>query len=477
LTIAPKGAELLAARLYTVVNPTRFREYVAARDPLLLSAARGQTDMPRIDATSCWHRRLRTAHPDLNIYHSAPALCEEDEGLQAFIDTQNSSFKAFLQKLLDAKKITNPRLVQEAELLIADRENHVFNYGRELLRMASTGRGRLAGADALQGATEAAGRMWELLWRLEAYAGTETWETRFRMSAERGGIRGTVRAVANNLIGHFAQRLRKRRAGISTLQHSQIGDRPFDVPGRASSPAGEWQEWKSAILQELVSDLRRELANHDRGKHWESRVRNLRWALAIAAKQMEIPYERRSMPEVMAEIPELRDVGRGGLQQTLKNLIDDARNRVVAKLGSEKEQAVAHSLQTRHRRTGAVTRAEGVRPSRSLAERLSFPTSATLSGFGEYLAASKATLSPPKPTLLGKTTINPFPAMRKQLKRLLPPVHQAHTFTPSMSDHHPLWALSSRHHSLVKPSAPPDRRVPRRARPRLDHLHPAGAVL
>jgi hypothetical protein len=413
------------------VIPARFRDYVAARDPLLLSDTRQQTDLPRIN--------LR-------------ALCEGDEGSRAFVDSQNSSFKDFLQNLLDAKKIANPRLVQEAELLIADRENHVFNYGRELLRMASTGRGRLAGADALQGATEAAGRMWELVWRPEAYAGTETWESRFPRSAERGGIRGTVRAVANNLIGHFAQRLRKGRASIATLQHSQIGDteQPFEVAGRASSPAGEWLEWKSAIIQELVNDLRNELAKHEGGKHWEARIRNLRWAIRIAAKQMEIPYQRRSMPEVMAEIPELRHVGRGGLQQTLKNLIDDARNRVVAKLGSEKEQAVARSLQTRGRRTRELTRTQGklTRPSRSLAERLSLPAGATLSGFGEYLAASKAPLLPAKPTLVGKTTIRPFPAMRKQLKRLLPPVHQVHTFTPSMRDHHPLWDLSSRHHSL-----------------------------
>jgi hypothetical protein len=87
-------------------------------------------------------------------------------------------------------------------------------------------------------------------------------------------------------------------------------------------------------------------------------VRNLRWAIAIVAKQMEVPYQWRSMPEVMAEIPELQDVGRGGLQQALKGLVDDARNRVVAKMGSEREQAVAHSLQTRGRRTMGRARTE-----------------------------------------------------------------------------------------------------------------------
>ena len=80
-------------------------------------------------------------------------------------------------------------------------------------------------------------------------------------------------------------------------------------------------------------------------------IRNLRWALAIADKQMTFPYQWRSMAEVMAEIPELRGVARGGLQQTLKNLLDAARNRVLAKMGTEREKAVARSLQRgRHRR-------------------------------------------------------------------------------------------------------------------------------
>jgi hypothetical protein len=319
---------------------------------------------------------LTARHPDLNLFLSLLRLSEGDEGLQAFIDAQNSSFRVFLQKLLDANKITDPALAQEAEALIADRANQHFNYGRELLRIASAGRGRLAGGDALQGATEAAGRMWELLWRPESYPGTQTWESRFPMSAARGGIRGTVRAVANNLIGHFAQRLRKARASVSTLQQSQIGaDNPFDVAGRASNEAGEWEEWKAAIIRELVKDLNEELATNRAGKHWEARVRNLRWAIAIADKQMAIPYQWRSMPEVMAEIPDLRGVGRGGLQQALKGLIDDARNRVVARMGSEKEQAVAHGLRSRGRRTGRRTREEArflpfARPDRSLAEQV-----------------------------------------------------------------------------------------------------------
>jgi hypothetical protein len=91
------------------------------------------------------------------------------------------------------------------------------------------------------------------------------------------------------------------------------------------------------------------------GKHWQARIRNHLWAIAIAEKQMAFPYQWRSLPEVMAEIPELQGVARGGLQQTLKNLIDHARMRVVKRLGTEKEQAVAYGLQRRGRRSSGQT--------------------------------------------------------------------------------------------------------------------------
>jgi hypothetical protein len=273
--------------------------------------------------------------------------------LQGFIDSQNQSFKDFLRKLLDAKKITDRRLVQEAEALIADQSNSIFNYGTELLRTASAGRGRLAGADVLQAATEAAGRLWEKLWRPESFAGTQTWESRFPLSVQRGGVRGTVRAFANNLIGHFAQRLRKGRASVSTVQSSQLEDpdNPIDPEARATNPEGEWEEWREAILRELIKDLHDEMANDQGGKHRQSRIRNLRWAIAIADKQMAFPYQWRSMPEVMTGVPGLQGIRRGGLQQVLKNLIDDARMRVVKKMGTEREQAVAYGLQRRSHRS------------------------------------------------------------------------------------------------------------------------------
>jgi hypothetical protein len=288
----------------------------------------------------------------LNLLYPFPLFeargSSRDVGLRAFIASQDRSLKEFLAKLLATKKITDPLLVQEARALIAGQAD--FSYGAELLRIASAGRARLAGGDALQGATEAAGRMWELLWRPESYAGTQTWETRFPLSALRGGIRGTVRAVANHLIGHFAQRLRKSRASGSTVQQSQL-DKPIEPEGRASNEEGEWQEWKEAILRELVKDLNRELASKRGGKHWDARVRNLRWAIAIADAQMRYPYELLSVREVMATIPGLRGVPRGGLQQVLTNLIDSARMRVIKRLGTEKEQAIAYGLQRRSHRS------------------------------------------------------------------------------------------------------------------------------
>jgi hypothetical protein len=46
-------------------------------------------------------------------------LLEGDVGRSAFIASQNRSFKDFLQELLLAQKITDPRLVDEAKALTA----------------------------------------------------------------------------------------------------------------------------------------------------------------------------------------------------------------------------------------------------------------------------------------------------------------------------------------------------------------------
>jgi hypothetical protein len=141
---------------------------------------------------------------------------------------------------------------------------------------------------------------------------------------------------------------------VSTFQRSQI-EVPIDPEARVTNPEGEWEEWRQAILRELIKDLHDEMANDQGGKHRQSRIRNLRWAIAIADKQMAFPYQWRSMPEVMAEIPGLQGIRRGGLHQALKALIDDARVRVIRRLGSEVEQAVAYGLQRRGHRSPGQT--------------------------------------------------------------------------------------------------------------------------
>ena len=115
---------------------------------------------------------------------------------------------------------------------------------------------------------------------------------------------------------HFAQRLRKGRASISTLQQEpdrRHGQRALRrVAGRASNRAGEWEEWRSAIIQELANDLHDELARNQGGKHGEARVRSLRWAIAIAEKQMAIPLPLAApMPEVHGRNPGVARRGQG----------------------------------------------------------------------------------------------------------------------------------------------------------------------
>jgi hypothetical protein len=52
----------------------------------------------------------------------------------------------------------------------------------------------------------------------------------------------------------LAQRLRKSRARFPTLQWGQI-DAPIDPVAPAADPAGEWDEWRAAIMVELIHDL------------------------------------------------------------------------------------------------------------------------------------------------------------------------------------------------------------------------------
>ena len=78
-------------------------------------------------------------------------------------------------------------------------------------------------------------------------------------------------------------------------------------------------------------------------------------------------------------------------------------------MGSEKEQALAHRLQTRRRR--GLSQVEG----RFLPV---VPSTPGYSRFREYVAAREALLLPDRPAKPGMARINPFPATQAKLKRL-----------------------------------------------------------
>jgi hypothetical protein len=251
-----------------------------------------------------------------------------DEGYQAFIDQTNREFRNMIRSILQMGKFTHPRNEAEARAIVADPNN--FNYAQELVAAASGGRARLRGQDVLDGAQAANVQLWMNLLNPKLYEPEGvTWESRNPYSAARKGIRGTIRAWARNQAGHFASRITKRRAGVATHQVSQIQDpdNPFEPPARASMSDLEWDDLKRAIINDLERQLRQEI--EDQGPHWRSRARNLRWAVEIVKRQMAIPWEWRSMPEIAAEIPGLQAGLRGGFADQLKRRIDQARRKAL----------------------------------------------------------------------------------------------------------------------------------------------------
>jgi hypothetical protein len=156
-----------------------------------------------------------------------------------------------------------------------------------------------------------------------------TWESRNPNSAARSGIRGTIRSFARFKAGHFAARLNKRRSGVTTRQISQIHDpdTSFEPPASPEMSDLEWDDLKNAIINDLETQLRKEI--EAQGPHWQSRARNLRWAVEIVKHQMAIPWEWRSMPEIADEIPGLKSGLRGGLADLLKRRIDQARRKAL----------------------------------------------------------------------------------------------------------------------------------------------------
>jgi hypothetical protein len=251
-----------------------------------------------------------------------------DEGYQAFIEETNRELRTWIGTILRMGKFSDPRAEAEARAIVADA--NYFNYAQELLAAASGGRARLRGQDVLDGAQDVNIQVWLNLLNPKLYEPEGvTWESRNPLSAQRNGIRGTIRSWARNKAGHFAARLHKLRSGVTTRQISQIQDpdSPFELPARASMSDLEWDDLKQAILSDLEAQVRKEI--EAQGPYWRSRARNLRWAVEIVKRQMAIPWEWRSMPEVAAEVPGLQAGLRGGLADQLKRRIDLARRRAL----------------------------------------------------------------------------------------------------------------------------------------------------
>jgi hypothetical protein len=168
-----------------------------------------------------------------------------DEGYHAFIDQTNQEFRKWIGAILRMGKFTDPRNEAEAKAIVSDPA--YFNYAQELVAAASGGRARLRGQDILDGAQDVNMQLWLALLNPKLYQPEGvTWESKNPLSAERGGIRGTIRSWARNKAGHFAARLNKLRSGVATRQISQIHDpdRPFDLPARPQESDLEWDDLK-----------------------------------------------------------------------------------------------------------------------------------------------------------------------------------------------------------------------------------------
>jgi hypothetical protein len=251
-----------------------------------------------------------------------------DAGYQAFVDETNQEFRRMIQAILQMGKFTHPRNQAEAKAIVADPS--FFDYAQELVAAATGGRARLRGQDVLHAAQEINGELWMRLLNPRLYEPEGvTWESKNPHSADRRGIRGTVRAWARNMAGHFAARINKLRTGVTTRQVSQIHDPdlPFDPPARPSLSDLEWDDLRDAIVADLEAQLHKEM--EAQGPHWQSRARNLQWAVEIVRRQMAVPWTWRSMPEVAAEIPGLQAGLRGGLADQLKRQIDQARKKAL----------------------------------------------------------------------------------------------------------------------------------------------------
>jgi hypothetical protein len=128
---------------------------------------------------------------------------------------------------------------------------------------------------------------------------------------------------------------------VATHQISQLDpDNTFDPPARPSMSDLEWHDLKRAVINDLEAQLRKEIEG--KGPHWQSRAHAVALAVEVVKRQMAIPWEWRSMPEVAADIPGLQAGLRGGLADLLKRRIDQARRRALGEATDNKSDQVAY---------------------------------------------------------------------------------------------------------------------------------------
>jgi hypothetical protein len=115
-------------------------------------------------------------------------------------------------------------------------------------------------------------------------------------------------------------------------------DDPFEPPARPLMSDLEWRDIRQAVIDDLETQLRKVIEG--KGPRWRSRARNLRWAVEVGRRQMAVPWEWRSMPEVAPDVPGLEAGLRGGLADLLKRRIGQARKRALGEATDNKSDQV-----------------------------------------------------------------------------------------------------------------------------------------
>src|SRR5262252_791598 len=277
-----------------------------------------------------------------------------DEGEQEFIDSTNTLMRTIIGQLLAAGKFTDPRNEAEAKQIEADHSGTFFPYAQALMKAARGGSAQMSGADILQAAEEANGQIWMDVLNPELYKKPGvTWESLNPASADLTGIRGNLNKRAYRATANYARAMQERRVGMRTVQMSQLekGERsgvtdPEAGGGDESRENMEWEDLRQGVLANIQDELDNERMSGGSGTNYQKRIQKLQWALEIAQRQMAIPWTWRPMPEVIAEIPELADLPRGGATHELQQIVNRAKMRA---LGQEQQESVRLALEEFHR--------------------------------------------------------------------------------------------------------------------------------